>query len=357
MTTHDSFVTPPALSPGDDVAVIAPSSGGAAFAPDVMELGLRRLRGVFDLNPVVYDTAERDGEYLAEHPEARAADVHEAFRNDEIRGVIATIGGDDQLRVLKHLDPDVLRENPTRFYGMSDNTNLACYLWNQGIVSFYGGQLMNQIATPGSLPEYTERYVRRAFFDDSLGEIEPADEWTDETIEWTNPDYETTHPTFERGDGWDWHNPADVSGRVWGGCLEIVHWQLATGRYLPDPSALDGQVLAVETSEELPNADDVRRMLMCMGERGLLSRFDAVLVARPKARNRFEAPSVEERAEYRRDQREAILGQLARYNPDATVVFDLDFGHTNPNVPVPVGGRVELDGDERTISFRRTRQS
>ena len=352
MTVDKSFVTPPALSPGDDVAIIAPSSGGAAFAPDVRDFGMRRLREVFDLNPVLYDTATRDGEYLAEHPEARAADIHGAFRDPEIKGIIATIGGDDQLRVLKHLDPDVLREHPTRFYGMSDNTNLACYLWDLEVVSFYGAQLMNQIATPGFLHEYTERYVRRAFFEDSIGEIEPAEEWTDDIIEWDDPEHATTRPEFDEGEGWTWHRPADVSGRVWGGCLEVLQWQLAADRYLPDPDDLDGAVLAVETSEELPDADDVRRMLMCMGERGLLSRFDAVLVARPQTRNRFEDPGPEAREQFRRDQRTAILGQLARYNPEATAVFDLDFGHTNPNVPIPVGGRVELDGDARAITFR-----
>ena len=352
MTTDRPFVTPPALSPGDDVAIIAPSSGGAAFAPDVRDLGCRRLREVFDLNPVVYDTATRDDEYLVERPEARAADVESAFRDPEITGVVATIGGDDQLRVLKHLDPDVLRENPTRFYGMSDNTNLACYLWDLGIASFYGAQLMSQIATPGFLHEYTERYARRAFFEDSLGEIEPADEWTDDIVEWDDPEHETTRPEFDEGEGWIWRNPADVEGRVWGGCLEVLQWQLAADRSVPEPDALDGAVLAVETSEELPSADAVRRMLMCMGERGLLERFDAVLVARPQTRNRFEDPGDEARAQFRRDQREAILGQLERYNPDATAVFDLDFGHTNPNAPIPIGGRVELDGDARTIAFR-----
>lgn len=352
MTEERQFTSPPPLSPGDDVAVIAPSSGGAAFAPDVLDLGLRRLREEFDLNPVVYPTVEKDDEYLYDHPAERARDVHDAFENPDVQGVIATIGGDDQLRVLKHLDPERLRSNPTRFYGMSDNTNLASYLWNLGIVSFYGGQLMNQLATPGELPAYTKRYVERAFFEKTVGRIEPADEWTDESIEWTNPEYETTHPSFEPNDGWEWHRADEVvEGRVWGGCLEVLDWQLAAGQFLPDPESLDGHVLAIETSEDVPDADEVRWMLMCMGERGLLERFDAVLVGRPKTQHRFEQPSDEERDRYRRNQKETILQLLGEYNPDATVVFDLDFGHTNPTVPIPIGGQVRIDGPAREIAF------
>lgn len=346
------FVTPPALSPGDRVAVVAPSSGAAASVPSVRDLGVRRLRETFDLEPVVYPTAERTDDYLREHPEERARDVHDAFRDPEIRGVVATIGGDDQVRVLRHLDPDVLREHPTRFYGMSDNTNLACYLWNRGVVSFYGGQLLNQVATPGFLHEYTERYLRRAFFEASLGRVEPADEWSDDVVDWAEPGYESIEPEYEPAPGWRWERgDGVVEGRVWGGCLTVLMWQLAVGRYLPDPDALDGAVLALETSEERPTSDEVRRFLTCLGERGLLGRFDAVLVGRPQTRNRVERPGDDERRRHRREQREAILGALDRYNPDAGAVFDLDFGHTNPTVPVPIGGLARVDFERETLAF------
>jgi len=346
------FLTPPALDEGDRVAVVAPSSGGARVAPDVLSLALERLRDRYDLDPVVHPTARQGGAFLAAHPRARAAAIHEAFRDPEVRGVFATIGGDDQLRVLRHLDPEVLRANPTRFYGMSDNTNLQLYLWREGVVSYNGGQLMNQVGTPGRFPAFSERYLRRALFDETLGRLDGAPRWTDDVVEWTDPDYAETTPEYEPAPDWTWAGGDDaVSGRVWGGCLAIVDWHLATDRFLPDPDRLDGQVLAIETSEELPSAATVRRTLMCMGERGLLGRFDAVLVGRPQTRNRFERPSREERQGFRRDQREAILGELARYNPDAPVVFDLDFGHTNPAVPLPVGGRVEIDPGDESIRF------
>ncbi|WP_254545670.1 S66 family peptidase [Halomarina pelagica] len=346
------FTLPPALSSGDRVAVVGPSSGGAARAPHVFELGLRRLRETFELEPVVYPTARQGDEFLAAHPEARAADLHAAFRDPEIAGVIATIGGDDQLRVLPHLDPEVLRAHPTRFYGMSDNTNLALYLWRERIVSFYGAQLLNQIAAPGHLPAYTERHVRRAFFGDAFGELRPAERWTDDTIDWARRDYADAEPAYERGQGFRWRGGRErVDGRLWGGCLPVVGWHLATDRYLPAPERLDGCVLFLETAEDLPSAEQVKWTLMCMGERGLLERFDAVLVGRAQARSYREDPGAEARIRYRREQRRAIREQLERYNPDAPVVFDLDLGHTNPNAPVPVGGRVVVDPGRERVAF------
>ncbi|MWG34181.1 S66 family peptidase [Halomarina oriensis] len=347
-----AFVTPPPLASGDRVAVVAPSSGGARSAPHVLSLALDRLRDRFDLDPVVHPTARQGDDFLAAHPRGRAAAVHEAFRDPEIRAVFATIGGDDQLRVLRYLDPAVLREHPTRFFGMSDNTNLNLYLWREGVVSYNGGQLLNQVGTPGRFPAFSERYLRRALFEESLGDLDSAPRWTDDTVEWADPDYAETTPEYEPAPDWTWAGGDErVEGRVWGGCLAIVDWHLASDRYLPALERLDGQVLAIETAEDLPSAAEVRWSLMCMGERGLLERFDAVLVGRPQTRNRFERPSRETRERFRRDQREAVLSQLARYNPEAPVVFDLDFGHTNPTVPLPVGGRVDVDPNEGTIRF------
>ena len=82
-----------------------------------------------------------------------------------------------------------------------------------------------------------------------------------------------------------------VEGRLWGGCLEIVDFNLRAARYLaPDDAAYDGCVLYLETSEEMPTAQYVGEVLMCMGERGLLQRFGALLMGRPKAWS-FEHPN------------------------------------------------------------------
>ncbi|PSP87846.1 LD-carboxypeptidase [Halobacteriales archaeon QS_4_69_34] len=366
---------PPALSPGDRIAVVAPS---LSIDDERLAVGLGRLRNVFDLEPVVFDTARRDREWLRDHPEERAADVMKAFEDPGIRGIVATTGGDDQLRVLKHVDADVLGENPTRFYGYSDNDNLRLLLWNRGIVS-YGVQVMPSLALDPEIHPYTERHLRRALFESRLGEIEPSAEWSDDWY-----DFDTREPReWHENDGWTWWRGVDgadgtdrtdgreetdgagsvdgatgtdtgdaesVAGRVWGGCYAIVNWHLQTSRYLPDPAALDGAVLALETSEELPRAADVGHTLRSMGERGLLERFAGMLVGRPKAHSPPADREVAFEA-YRERLREAVLAQLREYNRNATAVFGVDFGHTDPHVPLPVGGTVHLDSTEERIEF------
>jgi muramoyltetrapeptide carboxypeptidase LdcA involved in peptidoglycan recycling len=341
------FTTPPALEPGDRIAVLAPS---APPADPWLEIALERLRERFDLDPVVYPTAERVGADEPAPPAERAAEIERAFADPEIGGVMAVTGGDDQLRLLRHLDGDVLESNPTRFYGFSDNDNLRLYLWNRGIVS-YGAQLLPTVALDPEIHPYTERHLRRAFFEDALGPVEPAEEWTEEWYEFDGEPREW-HPNdgHDLRIGPDAASDARVSGRVWGGCYSIVSWQLETSRYLPDPAELDGAVLALETSETLPYAADVGYTLRSMGERGLLERFDGVLVGRPKS----EHPAVERDPgfeTYRAAIREAVTSQLREYAPDAVAVFGVDFGHTDPHFPLPLGGLATLDAGEGTLRF------
>ena len=90
---------------------------------------------------------------MQDHPEERATDIEQGFSDPDIQALIATIGGNDQIRVPKHLDAEILRNNPTRFYGMSDNTNISHCLWNQGIIPFYTSHLLTEFAFPGKLPD------------------------------------------------------------------------------------------------------------------------------------------------------------------------------------------------------------
>lgn len=134
------FKRPPCLMPGDKVAIISPSSGLPHIFPWVYEQGLKRIVDVFQLEPIEYPSARQSSEYLSSNPRARAEDINNAFADPNIKAIIATIGGNDQIRILPYLNKDIISANPKIFMGYSDCTNLHLFLWNLGIVSYYGGQ-------------------------------------------------------------------------------------------------------------------------------------------------------------------------------------------------------------------------
>lgn len=334
------------LSPGDRVAVVSPSFAAPALFPAVHELAMRRLREEFGLEPVEFPTTRRSAT-----PRERAADLMAAWADPSIRAVLATIGGDDQITVLPHLDPAVFRADPKPFFGYSDNTNLLNWLWFHGVPGYHGGSTMVHLGRGAGVDPEHGTSLRAALFETADLEIRPVSEFCEEEMDWADPRSLTESPPSVPSPGWFWHQPDRVvSAPTWGGNLEILHWNLAAGRWIHPPERYAGSVLLLETSEEMPPGDEVFRMLRNAGERGLLRQFPAVLVATAKA-SVFTAPRPPaQRAEYRAEQRAAVLRALADYHPEAMVVFGVDFGHTAPQWVLPYGGRITVDGPARRIT-------
>jgi len=55
---------------------------------------------------------------------------------------------------------------------------------------------------------------------------------------------------------------------------------------------------------------------------------------------------------YREALYDAVVEWVGRYNPDAPVVLGLDWGHTNPVAPLPVGRAVAVDPAEERVVVR-----
>lgn len=341
-----TFAKPDKLSAGDRVAVISPSFAAPGMFPAVHDLAMRRLREEFGLEPVEYPTTRQ----LGASPRDRAADLMAAFADPGIAAVLATIGGDDQITVLPFLDPDVVVANPKPFAGYSDNTNLLNWLWNLGVASYHGGSTMVHLGRGAGLHPVSVASLRAALLTGGDVELHPADVFSEDELDWNDPDSLNRAAPTQDGPGWSWHQPdLVVTAPTWGGNLEIVHWNLAASRWIRPVDDYSGCVLLLETSEEMPPAEEVFRMLRNSGERGLLSQFPAVVVGTPKASALHERRTLEQRQRYRADQHAAILRALAAYNPEAMAVFNVDFGHTDPQWVLPYGGMITVDGPARRI--------
>ncbi|KAB7833097.1 S66 family peptidase [Streptomyces mobaraensis] len=347
MRPHPPFTYPSKPRPGDRVAVVSPSSGLPGLLPLPFELGLRRLREEFGLVPVEYPTTRKMGA----SPRERADDLHAAFADPDITAVFSSIGGDDQLTVLPHLDRDLVRAHPKPFFGYSDNTNLHAWLWNSGIVSYHGASVMVELGRPGALHPVTAASLRAALFTSGPYELVEAREFNEIDRPWDDPETFLSPPPTRPCQGWTWRNPDRVvEGVSWGGNIEILSWLLMADREIREPSAYDGCVFFLETSEEQPRPADVYGILRSLGERGILRRFPAVLVGRAKGWSLDRRRSPEEADGYRQALRTAVGRALDEYAPDVPAVFDVDLGHTDPQQVIPYGGTVRVDGPARRIT-------
>ncbi len=325
---------------------MSPSFAAPGVAPAVHEQAMRRLTAITGLVPVEYPTTRRVGA----SPQDRAADLNAAFGDPDIRAVLATIGGEDQITVVPHLDPELVRADPKPFLGYSDNTNLLSWLWTQGIAGFYGGSTQVQLGPGPAVDPCHRTALRAALLTGERLEVTDPGESEDTGKDWADPAALTQYGDREPTEPWTWAGPArTVAGRTWGGCIEVVQWILTAGRFPADAAVLNGGVLLLEASEDIIPAQEFGWILRSLGERGLLAAVDAVLVARPPASSFEKQPSAQGRAAHRAQQRDATIEVVGRYNPDAVVCVGMPFGHTRPQWVLPYGGEVTVDGVDRKV--------
>lgn len=327
------FIRPPRLTPGSKVAALSLSSG---FVTEVMaryEAGVRQCADALGWDIVPAPNALRGPEYLYAHPQARADDLHWALEHPEIAGMVSIIGGDDSVRLLPLLRLELIRAHPKALVGYSDTTVTLTQFLRAGVMAYHGPAVLTDLAETGGIRPFVLDGLRRAVVDDSRPfDLAPAPEWTDGGEDW-NQQPPVPRP-FAPGDGWTWLQGVHAAqGHLIGGCAEVLDMLNGTP-CRPAPELWRGAVLALETSEDVPPPAQVGYWLRNWAAQGILSELAGLLLARP--RGYTPEMKAELYAWVRR-----VLAEAGR--EDLPVVANLDFGHTSPQLTLPLGGLARLD--------------
>ena len=102
---------------------------------------------------------------------------------------------------------------------------------------------------------------------------------------------------------------------------------------------MDGAIWFFETSEAAPSPAYVDAVLQDYENMGVLGRLSGMGVGRPMRYTDAQKAEL----------REVVLERTRRYG--FPIVADVDFGHTSPQLTLPIGCRAELDVGERRFAI------
>ncbi len=331
---QSATLVPPRVRPGDTVAVVCPSFPAVASWPHRLARGSAYLEGL-GLRVRLMPNAAASDRWVAGSPEARADDLHTAFADDEVTVVLCAIGGDHSLQLLPHLDFDLIAAHPKAFQGYSDVTVLHWALAKAaGLRTFYGPALVADLAEYPRVFPFTDASLQAAWFGDRPLDFGPAGEWTDESLDWDRQEDLTRARRTRPGDGWVALRDGVAQGPLLGGCLETVCWHLKGSSWWLD---LDGAVLVLETSEEAPSPGRVDAYLSGLEQLGVFAAVAGLVVGRPAGYADADVPE---------------LWRVVRERTAAAgvpVLANVDCGHTEPMLTLPLGATVHLDAGARTL--------
>jgi len=327
---------PPRLKPGDTIGIVSPSWGGAGRFPHRTNAGIRQLEALGFTIRLAPCALHQNG-FVSDTPENRAGDIHLMFADPEVKGIIAAIGGDHSCHLLPLLNFDLIRENPKVFIGYSDITVLNVAIWQQtGLVTFNGPALLTDFAEYPHIPEYTEEYFRKAVTSaDPAGEIQPSTCWTEEFLDWGTQQDRRRPRQWLPSPGWTWLKTGHAEGRLLGGCIESLQHLRGTP-FWPD---WEDTILFIETSEDHPPPETVDGILMDYQNMGIFDKLRGMLVGRPMRYTEQDKQSL----------RQVILERTASF--EFPVITDMDFGHTSPQLTLPLGCRAEIDSTAQQFTL------
>lgn len=335
------------LRTNDKVAILSPSSTLAGTFPWVFEQGLERLKSIFNLEPFIMPNCLN----IHATQQDRADDLHSAFRDSSIKAVISCIGGIDQIRLISFLNPDIFKSNPKLFFGYSDNTHLCNFLYSNGVQSGYGGSVMTQLAMQKEMDAATVANMKWSFFEQGLYEIIAPPYSVDEDLPWDDKNQLSKKRPSELGEPFIFDGNDDAEGTLWGGCLESLCDLMRVGKRTPHHDDFSRFILFLETSEEIPTHEFVRRFMISLGEAGYLKRIRGLILGRPKTWFFDHKMQSQQKSEYRKLQAKTVLEIFRQYNSTAPMVSNVNIGHTDPQAIVPYGGKAQIKTQDKRLLF------
>jgi muramoyltetrapeptide carboxypeptidase len=329
---------PRPLRPGDRIGVTSPSSGVSPKRWPRIEASIDALR---ERGYVVVVGECMSADAVTSAPkEQRAAELLAMLCDPDIAAVVPPWGGELAIDLLDQLDWDALAAaDPTWYVGWSDNTTLmlpitlrlrwaTLHSWNLNDTRYDAPDgLLHWVDVASATEPFTQRSpgLWREGWDDLEADPGVRTMTLDRTGPWS----------VLGGGG------AEFSGRLVGGCLEVVS-PLAGTPYGDVPAfgkanSDEGIVVHLEACESNPY--DVARMLHGLRLAGWFEHANGVLVGRTPA------PDAEDLTQH-----EAVADALGML--DVPIVLDLEIGHLQPFLPLVSGAvaQVLVDGDRREIT-------
>ena len=297
--TWTAWPMPRPLPEGSCIGVVAP----AGPAPQAMVDQVAPWLAAQGWRSRVFPGCHQRLPYLAGDDDTRLADLHAAFADPEVDGVVCLRGGYGSARLLDRIDTALLARHPKPFVGYSDITALHGLLHRHaGMAAWHGPMLSSDLLRPGR-EDCAAALVAALRRDWRAGDALPCGDAVPQTLV-----------------------PGRASGPLLGGNLAIIASLLGT------PWALDlrGAVLFIEEVGEEPYKVD--RLLTQLRLAGVLAQAAGFVVGR------FSEAA---------DPAEVIAGFLAPLGKPALTGWPT--GHGAPHLPLPIGVGVELDAGAGTL--------
>lgn len=322
-------IIPKKLKKGDEVRIIAPSRSINMLSEETIETATKRLE---DLGLIVTFGKNVNKvfneEYGCASIEDRVSDLHDAFKDKNVKAILTVIGGFNINQLLDYIDYDLIKNNPKIICGYSDITALTNAIYAKTGLVTYSGPVYSSFGMKKGF-EYTLDYFKKMFFEDEDIEITSSDSWSDDA--WY---IDQENRTFNKNEGMTVINGGYAEGTIVGGNLCTLNLLQGT-EYMPE---LNNTILFIE-DDDLVGDEYIREfdrdfvsLLQCYKGK----KLNGIVVGRAQINSKMNIDKWK------------ILFKNKNLK-DIPIIINANFGHTFPMITFPIGGTVVINNGKIVI--------
>lgn len=314
------IITPARIAPGAHFRVIAPSRNGSILSEDIIKRATENLESKGFRVSFGRHWKENDTVLGTTTIQNRLADLHEAFLDPKVDGILTAIGGYNANQLLEGINYDVIRRHPKVFCGFSDITVLSNALFaGAGLITYLGPHFSSWAMRDGF--EYTKEYFLKAVQTSEPYDIKPSETWSND--EWfINQD----NRTFVANDDAEIViNKGSATGIILGGNISSFCRLMGT-KFKP---SLQDSVLLLEQGDET-NLQIFDADLETLIQQNDFSGVKAIIIGR------FPDPTSVTT--------DMLLQTITSKEAlrDIPIVANINLGHTTPVATFAIGGKCDI---------------
>lgn len=317
---------PVKLKVGDEIRIVAPSRSAKILSEEGVEQAKKRLENlglVVTFGKNIFESDIQNSSSI----EKRVQDIHEAFQDSNVKGILTVIGGFNSNELLPFLDYELISKNPKVFCGFSDITAIATAITTQAGFITYSGPHFSSFQMEKA-QEYQTNFFKKCVMQSEVYSVESSLEWSDDA--WF---LDQDNRNFEQAI-WKTYSEGSAKGTLFGGNLCTLNLLQGT-QYMP---SLKDTILFIEDDElTIPEifARDLTSLLQ------VATNIKALVIGRFQRVSKMS----EEQLHFILD-KHPILKEIP-------VLYDVNFGHTQPIFTFPIGGEVEINSSNKMLRFTR----
>ncbi len=318
---------PRKLREGDEIRIVSPATSLAVVSVEVRKTALANLEKM-NFKVTFSKNSEECDLFSSASVASRIEDLHAAFLDRSVTGILTTLGGYNSNQLLRYLDYDLIAANPKVLCGYSDITALANAIYTKTGLVTYSGPHFSTFGMRKGL-EYTIAMFKKSLLAEGPYTVAAAKEWSDDP--WYR---DQENRTFEPSAGYVVVNEGYCEGKILGGNLCTLNLLQGT-EYMP--SLAQSILLIEDDSESQPLTFD--RDLQSLIHQPEFSEVRGVMIGRFQRESHM---SLEQLEQIIRAKRELM---------NIPVIINADFGHTTPQFTFPIGGTGTLAAERCRVEF------